>query len=384
MHVAIVSETFPPEINGVAMTVSRLCEGLAARGHRVQVVRPRQGQEEMAASGGNDYATVLVKGFTLPGYAELQLGMPSGRKLRRLWQADLPDAVYVATEGPLGWSAVKAARALKIPVASGFHTNFHQYSRHYGLGLLQRPVYAYLQKLHNLTDTTLVPTQELHEQLDGDLRNLAVLERGVDCTLFSPAGRCENLRRQWGVGAEGKVALYVGRLAPEKNLPLAVQAFAQMRRYDPGLRLLIVGDGPAYSDIYNPYGNIIFTGALRGEALASHYASADIFLFPSETETFGNVTLEAMASGLALVAFDYAAARRYVSHGVNGLLAPLGDHTAFCRHAVFLAENPDQVAALGRAARERVAGLDWSSISGRFESVLFGLRGKGEIAYESL
>jgi glycosyltransferase involved in cell wall biosynthesis len=167
--------------------------------------------------------------------------------------------------------------------------------------------------------------------------------------------------------------MVVGRLAAEKNLGLAVSAFARMRERDPGLRLVLVGDGPEHAALRRRCPDAVFAGMRTGEDLARHYASADVFLFPSLTETFGNVTLEAMASGLAVLAFDYAAAREHVRDGDNGLLVPFDDAAAFERRAAELSAASGLVASLGRRARATAEALDWERIHDRFEHVLMGL-----------
>lgn len=376
LHLGIVTETYPPEINGVALTVGRLAEEMSRRGHRIQLVRPRQGHGDCPADTlATDFepplATTLVAGVTIPWYRELRLGLPAGQRLRQLWRRERPDVLYVATEGLLGWSAIREAARHNIPVISGFHTNFHSYSTHYQVGFLQRPIYDYLRRLHNRTACTLVPTEAQRQALLADnFHNVEVLGRGVDSQRFSPTWRNDELRRAWGLRRHDQAVLYVGRLAAEKNLPLAMHAFRAMRERTPNLRLIIVGDGPFYQELYANERDVIFCGAQTGTALAEHYASADIFLFPSETETFGNVTLEAMASGLAVVAFDYAAAHLHIEPGRDGLLIPLGQHESFIATASALADQPERVRQLGAAARRKAQRLDWRGVADRFEWLL--------------
>ena len=156
LQITFVTETWRPEVNGVAMTVGHLVDGLRSRGHQVSLVRPRQHRQEVA-----DATEILLPGLPLPGYAGLRLGLPAGRALRRQWQEQPPDLVHVVTEGPLGWSAVNVARQLGIPVTSAFHTNFDHYSVHYGVGWLRPAVSAYLRSLHRRTRATMVPTEAL-------------------------------------------------------------------------------------------------------------------------------------------------------------------------------------------------------------------------------
>lgn len=369
LRIAIVTETYPPEVNGVAMTVGRLVEGLLRRGHQVQLIRPRQHRLDQASRGG-PLSEVLVQGIPIPRYRGLLLGLPARRRLVRQWQQEAPDIVHVVTEGPLGASAVDAARQLHLPVTSGFHTNFHSYSNHYGVGWLHRPIAAYLRRLHNRTTATLVPTEQLAQQLaDDGYRNLAVVARGVDTELFSPARRSAPLRAVWGAEDGAPVVVSVGRLAPEKNLTQVLEGYAAIRRRHPKAKLVFVGDGPSRSELQRSHPEAIFAGMRTGLDLAQHYASADIFLFPSLTETFGNVTLEAMASGLAVVAYDYAAAAALIRDGDNGRKVPCDDSSAFTAAAAQLTD-PAMREPLRRCARHSVLHHDWEHIHDQFAATL--------------
>ena len=370
LRVALVTDTFPPEINGVAMTLGRLADGLRERGHRLQLVRPRQAADDTAATA-DDFSETLVAGMPLPRYPELRLGLPAGRQLQRLWSADRPDIVHLATEGPLGWSALAAARRLGVPVSSAFHTNFDAYSRHYGLGWMKGLITRYLRRFHNRTDATFVPTQALCHDLAADgFRRLAVIARGVDTRLFTPARRSPLLRRRWGAGEQELVVAYVGRLAPEKNLGLVLSAFEQIRRRRQDARLLFVGDGPAAGALARRHPGHIYAGMRRGEDLAAHYASADLFLFPSLTETYGNVTAEALASGLGVVAYAHAAAADLIEDGRNGRSVPAGDEAAFIAAAVDLATSPPRLAATRARAAPSVANIEWEIVHDRFAAAL--------------
>lgn len=372
-RICIVTETYPPEINGVALTLARLADGLRGRGHDVGVVRPRQPAADARFAATDPDGAVLVRGLPLPGYPAVRIGLPAGRMLREAWSRRRPHAVYVATEGPLGWSAVRAARRLGVPVYSGFHTDFPGYARHYGAGALAWLALRGLRRFHNRTRGTFAASRDLRDRLDAaGFRDLHVLGRGVDGALFSPARRSAALRARWGAGAGALVAVSVGRLAAEKNLPLAVAAYRAMRESAPTARLVFVGDGPLRGELERLAPEAVFCGMRTGEDLAAHYASADVFLFPSETETFGNVTLEAMASGLAVVAYDYAAAAQHVAAGESGVLAPRGDAAAFVARAAGLARSPAALAEMRRRARAHALTVDWTAVVDRFESVLLG------------
>jgi len=370
LRVAVVTETYPPEINGVARTVGLMVEALCERGHEVQLVRPRQ-RDEPDPSPGQGPDLRLVPGMPIPFYRHLQMGFAPPGLLQREWSKQRPDLVHVVTEGPLGWAAVSTARRLGIPTCSDFHTNFHSYSRHYGLGVFSGIVARYLRALHNRSDCTLVPTAEMQANLEAlAFERVKVVGRGVDDWLFNPARRSERLRATWGCRGSERVALYVGRIAPEKNLALFVQAALAMRVIDASLRVVLVGDGPQAAELRARHPDFVFAGMRTGGDLAEHYASADVFLFPSTTETFGNVTLEAMASGLAIVACDYAAARQYLRHEWSALLAPLDDGAAFVRMAALLAADPELASRLRSEARRVAETASWNRAFDDLERVL--------------
>jgi glycosyltransferase involved in cell wall biosynthesis len=375
LRVAFVTETYPPEVNGVANTAARFVEGLRARNHEIQLVRPRQSRSDCAGAAAG-MEEVLMRGLPIPRYPALKMGLPAKRVLAGLWALQRPDIVHIVTEGPLGWSALQAAHKLRIPVSSDFRTNFHAYSRHYGIGWLQKPIAAYLREFHNRTLLTLVPTDSMRHDLAAlGFRNLRVVARGVDTQLFNPSRRSAALRAAWGATPGDLVVLHVGRLAPEKNLDPVLAAFEQIRLGRPRARLVFVGDGPARADLQWRCPQAVFAGMRSGENLAVHYASGDVFLFSSLTETFGNVTVEAMASGLAIVAYDYAAAAEYLDHGRSGLLVGYGDTQEFVRLAVALSLCPERVRAFGGAARLCAERLAWDRVVDQFEMLLSAAAG---------
>jgi glycosyltransferase involved in cell wall biosynthesis len=192
----------------------------------------------------------------------------------------------------------------------------------------------------------------------------------VDTRLFDPARRSDRLRGTWGAGPLDPVLIHVGRLAAEKNLPVLAAAYEEARRQAPRARLVLVGDGPARRELQAQFPDAIFAGVRTGEDLAAHFASGDVFLFPSLTETYGNVTLEAMASGLAVVAYDYAAAAEVIRHGASGLLAPYGDSASFVAHAAALAVDLERARSLGIRARAASAERGWERVVEQLESVL--------------
>jgi len=359
LRIAVVTETYPPEVNGVAKSAARFIEGLRSRGHDVQVIRPRQSSA--------DHGEELMRGLSIPCYSNLKVGLPAKRALQRLWTFRRPDIVHIVTEGPLGWSALQAAAKLKLPVVSDFRTNFHSYSSHYGVGWLKKPILSYLRRFHNRTLCTIVPTAAMRGELAAlGFQRLRVIARGIDTRLYDPARRDPRLRASWAAGPQDIVLLYVGRLAAEKNLAAVVAVYDRT----PGTKLVIVGDGPERASLQARMPNAVFTGVRTGTDLAAHYASGDLFLFPSLTETYGNVTLEAMASGLAVVAYDYAAAGELIESGVNGVVVLRGEGESFVSHAAALAAEPARLRELGEGARATCAEQSWERVVQQLESTL--------------
>ena len=370
--VTIVTETYPPEMNGVSNTLSHLVAGLLSYPNlTVQVVRPRQSSSDTPSQQAR-YEELIVSGLPIPSYDSLYFGLPCKNQLLKLWSQKVPNTIYLATEGPLGTSALKAANKLSIPTLSGFHTNFHSYIQHYRLGWAKPLVFRHLRKFHNKTAGTLVPTELQAQQLrDDGFENVQVMGRGVDLELFSPAKRDQALRKSWGLTPDDIALIHVGRIAAEKNIDLVIKTFEQVREQIPEIKLIVVGEGPIYDEMKkNSHPNIILCGKKTGEELARHYASGDMFLFPSLTDTFGNVVTEAMASGLAVVGFDYAAAQMHISSGTSGYLVPFGDQDQFIQTAIQASAQTEQLKSIKTQARTVAKTLAWSSIVQQFKSQL--------------
>jgi glycosyltransferase involved in cell wall biosynthesis len=370
MKLAIVTETFPPEVNGVAMTFGVIARELAHRGHTVSIYRPKR-PSPAGAVARSTFQEVPLSGAPIPGYPLLRFGWPAWRALRRTWLRERPDLVHVVTEGPLGASAITTARSLGIPVTSSFHTNFHRYAGSYGFRPLRRLALAWLRRVHNRTARTFAPTTELCAELAADgLRNLRVLSRGIDLRTFDPARRSADLRSSWGAAPEEPVVLHVGRMAAEKNYDLLFRVYAAMRAANPKLRFVLAGDGPLKDRLRREHAECIFEGFFTREEIGEHYASADIYVHASLTETFGNVLTEALASGLAVTGFDYAAARQFVRDGENGLTVPCGQPDALIAAGVKLATDAALRARLRRNAPASLASQSWEHVIARFEKDL--------------
>lgn len=288
-RLALVTDAWAPQVNGVVTTLEQVTMHLRAAGCTVDVVNPQ------------DFRTVPC-----PTYPSIRLALWPGRAVARRLQSFAPDAVHIATEGPLGHAARAFCRARRWPFTTSFHTQFPEYVR------ARAPVplawtYAYLRRFHGAADRTLVATQTVSDRLAArGFTGLTRWMRGVDTSLFRPRGKeALNLPRP--------IALFVGRVAVEKN----IEAFLDLPH--DGSKV-VIGDGPDLARLRTRYPEVSFTGQLRGEALATHISAGDVFVFPSRTDTFGLVMLEAMACGLPVAAFPVPGPLDVVSPGVSGVL----------------------------------------------------------------
>lgn len=360
LKIAIVTETWPPEINGVALSLLQLCQGLQKQGHKILLIRPEQ---KAKCHDFTPEQECLVMSQAIPKYPTLQFGWPQYLKVSKAFEKFVPDVVHIVTEGPLGLTAMQAAKAKAIPVSSGFHSPFQDFSRFFDLAFLVKPIQKYLCWFHNNTQVTCVPSNDTQEALRGFgiTCPLVVVGRGVDTTRFSPKHRSESLRKQWDADENTRVMLYVGRLSPEKEVQVLIESYANLQTVQPHkTKLVIVGDGPDFARLKSlpEAKGVIFTGSLRGQDLAAAYASADVFVFASQVETFGNVVLEAMASGLPVIAYDYACAHQYLTHGVNGWLSPLGQKSHFIQQ-IYQLPSVQQLREMGVQACHKVQQSGW-------------------------
>ena len=365
--IAVVSETWRPDINGVALTCGKIVDGLASLGAEIHLFQT-VAAEKLVEPELNVHT---LHGLKLPFYRDVKLGRPCTSLLKREWRKRRPDLDLIVTEGLLGHSAMKAATGLGIPVFSEYHTNFQQYTRFYGVSLIEKLVNAHLRRFHNRAEVSFVPTDEIRKTLSRQgYMNLVTVARGVDTELFNPAQRSQALRQKWGLQEEDLAVLYVGRVAAEKNIDLAVRAYRRVQLLNPRAKFVLVGDGPVRQRLQRENPDFIYCGMQRGEELARHYASADLFVFPSLTETFGNVLIEALASGLPAVAFDYAAAKRHVRDHYNARSVPPENDEAFLRAAADLATQAGVRRSLGAQARASMLDNSWESVYRRLAAII--------------
>lgn len=373
MRVTIVTETYAPQVNGVSRTLGQLVRVLEATGDAVQLIHPNYGGEP---TGPHVHR---VRSFNPPFYPELYLPTPPFGAARRALDQFRPDILHIATEATLGLAMLRHAWRRKLPVVSSFHTNFDQYTDHYRVGWMRRLVWRYLRWFHNGTLETYVPSRASIRILDDrGFRNLVLWPRGVDSQVFRPdrPGR-DRIRASLGFAPETFVVGHVSRLAAEKNVGYLAEAFEVFLAARPEARLLIVGDGPARPELEARLGTAArFAGYRSGDDLADHYAAADAFAFASRTETFGNVVLEAMAAGLAVVAVRSGGPADTIRAGETGFLVEPDDPPeAFARDLVALHDDPDLRVRLGHAARSYACTQSW-------ETIMQGLRARYEAVLE--
>ncbi len=374
LKIAVVTETWPPEINGVALSLLQLCKGLQEQGHKILLVRPQQKQ---SLQDFIPYKECLVMAQSIPRYPSLKFGWPQILKVSHAIDVFAPDVVHIVTEGPLGLAALQCAKLKNIPVSSGFHSAFQDFSRFFDLAFLLKPIQRYLCWFHNNTQLTCVPSQGTANSLR-QLRvscPMAVVGRGVDTQNFHPKHASAALRQRWGADERTRVLLYVGRLSPEKEVNVIVDAFKALQKTSQQHTVLvIVGDGPEREKLQRASSSapIVFTGSLSGAKLSAAYASADVFVFASQIETFGNVVLEAMASGLPVIAYDYACAHQHVCEQDSGWLSALGDTAAFMRLVLQLPER-GVLKMMGRRAREAIQHVGWQHPVHQFEQALYSV-----------
>jgi glycosyltransferase involved in cell wall biosynthesis len=379
MRIALVSETYFPQINGVSRTLSQLVAFLAGQGDEIRLYLPRYRSAPVLPP------TVSAQGFAampVPFYPEVLLPMVRPAVLRKDFAAFRPDLVHIATEGPLGWAALRAARQLGLPVVSSYHSNFSQYLRLYGLGWLAGGCWRYLRWFHNATRATFCPALSTLEDLQGrGFKRLHLWGRGVDSQRFDPPWRDREMRRAWGAGEDTLVLLHVGRLAVEKNVTMLLDAF--IRLAGDNVRLVLVGDGPLRPLLEaNADQRVIFAGYRQGEELARFYASADLFAFPSLTDTFGNVLLEAMASGLPAVGFRVPGPQDVIRDDTGLLVNEVGA-APLAAALTGLLSDPRHRRQLSSQARAHAETLTWKVIMGGLRAEYLRVLTEGVVSSKS-
>ena len=361
IRAALVTETYFPQVNGVSRTLDHLVRHCSEQGDRIQLLLPSYAQN------GQQLPSRVEKrewrSFALPFYQEVVLPMVTVSMIERALGAFCPDLVHIATEGPLGWATLRAAKRLKIPVVSSYHTNFPQYLQTYNASFLEPLCWKYLRWLHNNTLATFCPSVSARELIEEQgFKNVDIWSRGVDNHRFHPGKRDSQMRNSIGVGPDDILISYAGRLANEKNLEMLFDAWRELADYD-NSHLLLIGDGPLRQKLEAKNApRVIFAGYRYGEELAGMYASSDLFVFPSLSETFGNVVLEAMASGLPVIAYDVQGPKDIVRDRSTGALVSEITANALAAGMREVLKNSDLRRTMGRQARLYAEQQTWGQI----------------------
>ncbi len=371
LRVAIIASSYNYIRDGVALTMNRLVDYLERQGVEVRVYTPVSKLPAFDYKG----TVVPVPSIALPGRGEYRLAFSLPQEEIEAFK---PDLIHIAlAPDPLGYSTLKIARKLNIPLVASYHTRYETYLKYYpGVSIFISPLKRYLSRYYARCREVYVPTQSMIDELVAEKQQgkLILWSRGVDAESFNPANRSAEWRSRHGLAPDDIVVLLVSRLVREKQLSIFVSVVKALNARNIPVRAVVAGDGPARAELEQMLPDAIFLGFQQGADLTTTYASADIFLFPSETETFGNVTLEAMASGLPCVCADATGSKSLIQDGVTGFLARPRDVEEFTSHVATLALDPVGRARMGEAARIRALTFSWDetmkNLLARYEAIV--------------
>lgn len=360
MRIALFSGNYNFLQDGANRALNRLVGFLEDGGAQVRVYSPTTRTPAFAPTG----TLVEVPSIPFPGRPEYRLALRFPKWLKHDIGAFRPDLVHLSAPDPLGYHALKFAKALGVPVVASLHTRFETYLDYYGLGWARSLGERYLQSFYGRCDYLLVPTAAIQNEFATWLgtERVRVWSRGVDRRTFAASRRNESWRRARGIGRDEIVVTFFGRLVLEKGTDVFVQAVRQLLARHPDIRALVIGDGPARRRMSEALPEAHFTGALSGDDLSEALASGDILINPSMTEAFGNVVLEAMSSGLVPVCADVASAQNLVRHGVTGLLCAPRDIAAYVAAVETLVDDHARLAIMKREAAEASKAFEWSGV----------------------
>lgn len=379
MKIAIFTDTYYPQINGVTNTISKL-ENYFKRNHiEYKIFAPDYNVKEKLTNVETFYSIKLLL------YPECRLSMVRSSRVNELLLDYKPDLIHVVTEFNMGWAGMTYALRNNIPSISTYTTNFSQYLKYYKLDMFTKAAWDYMKWFHNQSDLTVCPSNDTKKLLiEKGISNVGIWGRGIDSIKFSPEKRSDSLRKELGV--EDKVMLlYVGRVSLEKDLDILFEAYGQIRNeYGDKVSLVVTGDGPMLDKYKSDNKDVIFTGYLKGEALSQLYASSDIFAFPSSSETLGNVVLEAMASEIPVVGVNSGGVKDNIVDGYNGLLSKPQDVKSFKQGIKILIDNEDYRIQIGKNARKFALNKDWDKIFEKlihqYEEVIYRGKNESEVA----
>ncbi|MEW2381371.1 glycosyltransferase family 1 protein [Micromonospora sp. NPDC047707] len=371
MRIAIVTESFPPDVNGVAHSVVRAAEHLVARGHEPVVVAPAPPGSHRHDTDRYPYPVVRIPSVPLPRYQGFRLGVPTPARLAGALLSYAPDVVHLASPFVLGARAAALAVRHGLPTVAVYQTDVASYARAYRVGWGEAAAWRRLREIHNSVNRTLAPsTRAAADLIANGVQRIWLWRRGVDAERFQPAKRCADLRRTLAPHGELLVG-YVGRLAPEKRVDLLAATAAL-----PGVRVVVAGDGPARRQLEKALPDVTFLGVRHGDDLARLYASLDVFVHTGPHETFGQTIQEALASGVPVVAPAAGGPVDLVETGVTGTLVPPDDTDALAGAVAALAADGSRRLAYGQAARAAVSRRSWTAVGdeliGHYQAVRAG------------
>jgi glycosyltransferase involved in cell wall biosynthesis len=353
LRVAIFTETFLPKVDGIVVKVSRLLDHLERRGHQAIVFGPGGSPEHY-----RDFPVVSYRSVSVPFYPELSIASPWARAAEEIRHFK-PDLIHLVNPISLGLAGLRVADRFGIPVLASYHTDVPGFAEHWHLGFLSGSIYRYSRWIHNRVEMNVCPSNFTRNQLlEHDFERVQLWRGGVDINQYNPAKRTAAWRERLTEGqTDRRLILYVGRVSPEKR----IDRLLPMLKEIPQARLAIVGDGPSRGNLQEKFAgtDTVFTGYLQGEDLASAYAAGDLFVFTGDKETFGNVVVEAMASGLPVVAPNSGGVLDLVLDGYNGLLYDPSIPESLVGAAQTLLESPDLLRRFGRRGRELAEQRTW-------------------------
>lgn len=366
MRIALFTGAYNHIADGVSLTLNRLVDFLGKKGAEVRVYAPTAPAPALVHAG----TLVPVRSVKAPGRPDYRVSLGLSREAREDLTGFRPDVFHIATPDFLGLSALRTARKNGTTVVASYHTHFASYLDYYRLGIFEGSTWTYLRWFYNRCRHVYVPTPSMRDvlRMHGVQSDLRLWPRGVESQLFSPSRRSLSWRRSRQIPDDAVVVTFVSRLVAEKGLDVVADVIRGLEQNAVPHKAVIVGDGPERGALARALPHAVFEGHLRGTDLATAYASADVFLFPSETETFGNVTLEAMSSGLPAVVADATGSDALVTDGVTGFLAPPRDSSAFLDRVTRLVTDAGLRSRMGTAARSAAESYDWDRVLAQIES----------------
>lgn len=361
LRIALFSGNYNMTTDGANKALNRLVGYLLAHGASVRVYSPTVANPDFEPTGD----LVSVPSMAIPGRAEYRIPLHFSSRVREDITKFAPNIVHISSPDRVSRQAAAWARRRKLPVACSVHTRFETYFRYYNLSFLEPIVVAWLRKLYRKCDALIAPSESFAQVLRQQRMNydIGIWTRGVERDVFNPGLRDANWRRSWGIADDVPVITFLGRLVMEKGLDVFADAIDQLRRRKVPHEVVVIGEGPAGEWFESRLPDAKFVGFQGGENLARALASSDIFFNPSVTETFGNVTLEAMACGLPVVAARATGSASIVKHGQTGYLVAPGAIGLFADDLELYCRDPELRAKHGAAARAETGAYQWDAIN---------------------